>query len=286
MWEEGAHLLEFFLDRVGRVQGVGAGGLTDGERRGKLSVLHDVDVVGGASQFGSSDILDPHDRSVGVGTEGNVGELVGGLQHALDDDRGVQALPRLGRSPPELTGGDLDVVCPQGGDDVLNGHLIVVQLVRVEPDPHGVFGTEDLHLSHAGNPGDDLLQVGLGVILQVDSAHASVFRDQADDEEVVLRGFADRDPLALNDRRQVGHGQLKLVLNLRPGEIGIGSWGEGHLYPGSACGVACGRHVEKFIETRHLLFDDLGDAVFNGLRRGSRVKSGDGDRRRGDGRVL
>ena len=165
MWEEGAHLLEFFLDRVGRVQGVGAGGLTDGEPRGKLSVLHDVDVVGGGAQFGSSDVLDPYDRSVGVGAQGNVGELIGGLQHALNDDRRVQALPRLGRSPSELTGGDFDVVCPQGGDDVLNGHLVVVQLVRVKPDPHGVLGTEDLCLSHAGDPGDDLLQVGLGVVL-------------------------------------------------------------------------------------------------------------------------
>ncbi len=190
------------------------------------------------------------------------------------------------RRPAELAGGDLHVVGLERRENVLHRQMVIGQLVGVQPDAHGILGAEVLHLAHARNARQDLLQVGLGVVPQVVAVHAAVFRDQAHDDQVVPGRLADRDPLALDHLGQAGHGELELVLHLGPGKVRIGPRGEGQLEPGASGRIAGGGQVEHLVEAGHLLLDDLGDAVLHGLGRGAGIGGLDVDRGRGDGRIL
>ena len=145
---------------------------------------------GFGAQLRPSHVPDPHDGAVGVDADGDGGELLGVFKQVLDDDGGVQPLPFYRGPAAELAGGDLDVIDLSAVNDVLDGQPVVVQLVRVEPDAHGILGAEDVHLAHAGYPREHLLQVRLGIIPEVVAVHAAVFGDRPTIDQVVPRGLA------------------------------------------------------------------------------------------------
>ena len=118
--EEPAHLLHLRLDGIGRIQGVGAGGLPDGQAGGGFAVVIGLDIVELGPQFRPSHIPDPHDGAVRIDAEGDGGKLLGGLEQVLDDDGGVQTLAFHRRRPAELAGGDLHVVGPKRRDDIFH----------------------------------------------------------------------------------------------------------------------------------------------------------------------
>ena len=62
----GGHLFHLGLDCIGRVQGIGARGLTNGDARRGFSVVFTLDVIGLGSQLCSAHIVDPHDGSVRI----------------------------------------------------------------------------------------------------------------------------------------------------------------------------------------------------------------------------
>jgi hypothetical protein len=281
-----AHLLHFLFDGIGRIQGIGAGGLADGHGGGGLAVVIGHHVIALGAQFRAADVADPDHTAVRVGADGDGGKLLGGLEQVLDDDGSIQALAFHGRGPAELAGGNLHVVDLQGPDDVFHGQMKIGQFVRVDPDPHGVLGAEGFDLAHPRHPGENLFQVGLGVVAQIVAVHAAVFGNQADDDQVVAGRFADLDALALDHVRQAGHGQLELVLHLGPGQVRVGARGEGQLDARGAGGRTFSGKVEHVGQAGHFLFDDLGHRVFHGFRRCAGVIGFDGDGRRGDGRIL
>ena len=97
------------------------------------------------------------------------------------------------RSPAELAGGDFDVIRLEGTNNIIHRQLVIDQPVGVQPDTHGILGPEHFHLAYARHPGQDLLQIGLGIVPQVDAVHAAVFRYEADHHQVISGGLADRD---------------------------------------------------------------------------------------------
>ena len=97
--------------------------------------------------------------------------------------------PWRGGSAAELAGRDLGVLGLQRRDHIVGGQVVVVQLGRVQPDPHGVLGAEELHFADPFQPADDVLDVGDHVVGQGVAVHGAVFRDQADDHQEVPGGF-------------------------------------------------------------------------------------------------
>ena len=194
----------------------------------------DFDIIGFGPEFCPSHILDPHDGSIRVGAEGDDGKLLGCLKQALDDDGSVQTLPFHRRRATKLPGGHFHVVGLQRCDDILNCHLVIGQLVGVQPDAHRVLRAEFLDLADPGHACQHLLQVGLGIIPQIVAVHAVVFRDQAHNDQIIPRGFADHDARSLDHLRQTRHGELELVLHLGPSQVRIGSRFEGQFEAGRA----------------------------------------------------
>ena len=188
-----AHIFQSGFNRIGRIQGIGAGHLPDGHTGGGLAVEKDVNIIGVRSQFRSSHVPDAHDGAVRIDPEGNGGKLSRGFKQALDDNRGIQPLTFYRRSPTELAGGDFDIIRLEGTNNIIHRQLVINQPVGVQPDAHGILGPEHFHLAYPRHPGQDLLQIGLGIIPQVDAVHAAVFRYQADHHQVISGGLADRD---------------------------------------------------------------------------------------------
>ena len=272
---------------VGGVEGVGARLLADGEDGGRAArcswpSMSGSSVPSSVRPMSFTRTTEPS----GLVRRGMAANSSGRHQERLDEDGGVEPLARHRRGAAELAGGDLDVVGAHRRHDVVRGHPVLGELVRVEPDPHGVGGAEDLDLADARHAGEDGLDLRHGVVVEVGRAHAAVLGGEADDDQVVPGGLADRDAPALHHVRERRQGELELVLHLGPGEVRIGARGEGERDRRAARRVGRGVHVEHPVETRHLLLDHLDDAVLDGLRRGARVGGADGDRGRGDRRVL
>jgi hypothetical protein len=96
----------------------------------------------------------------------------------------------------------------------------------------------------------------------------------ADDQQEVAGRLGDGQALLLHFLRQQGGGRLQLVLHLHLGDVDVGAGLEGQGRGGRARAVAGRRHVVQAVQALHLLFDDLGDAVLDGLGRGAGI---DGD---------
>ncbi len=67
--------------------------------------------------------------------------------------------------------------------------MVVVQLGRVQPDPHGVLGAEHLQFAHPFQPADDILDVGDQVVGQGVAVHGAVFGDKSDQYQIVSGGL-------------------------------------------------------------------------------------------------
>ena len=101
----------------------------------------------------------------------------GSLQAALDIDGQLQlALAAIGRAVDDA-GRDLDILAAHGVDHVVGGHAALGDLLRVEPEAHGVIAAaEQLHIAHALDLGQLVLDVQHRVIAQIQHVIAAVGR--------------------------------------------------------------------------------------------------------------
>ena len=164
--------------------------------------------------------------------------------------------------------------------------MIIGKLVGIKPDAHGVTAAEDFHFTHTRDPRQDFFKIGFCVVLQVASIHTAVFRNQAYNHQIIGRRLTDGDSLISDCFRQTRHGQLQLVLNLRPGEVGIRPRFERQFDARRSSRITGGRHIQQIIKAGHFLFNDLGDAVFDGFSGCAGVEGIDGNRRRSDRGIL
>ena len=263
-------LLHLGLDPVAGFQGVGAGCQPDCHAAHRFALVEGLDVVVFGADLALGHILQPDRGAVAVGAQDDGIELLRGLQQGAGGDGGVQLLPLRGGGAAELAGGDLGVLGLQRRNHIVGGQVVVVQLGRVQPDPHGVLGAEHLQFADPFEPADDILDVGDQIVGQGVAVHGAVFRDQTDDQQEVPGGLDHLDPLALHDLGQQRRGQLQLVLHLHLGDVRVGAGLEGQVDGHRPGRVAGGGHVDQVVDPVQLLFDDLGDRILHGLGRGAR----------------
>src|SRR6185437_7088636 len=94
----------------------------------------------------------------------DVAELFRGLQARLRVDGGVELLALHRRRTTQLADGHLRVLCLHRSDHFRHRHAVGVQLVRVQPDAHGVLATEHLDVAHARNAAETIHDVGTDVV--------------------------------------------------------------------------------------------------------------------------
>ncbi|MCY1173035.1 hypothetical protein D9M73_131840 [compost metagenome] len=271
---------------LGGIERVGTGGQFHGQAGSRSTVELGVDAVVLTPQADFGNIPQANLGTVLVDLEQDLFELFRGLQAGLADDGRVQLGAGQGRQAAELAGRHLDVLRGDSGLDVDRGQVEVVQLGRVEPDSHGVLGTEHLEVADTGGPRDRVLHVRHDVVGQVVLGHAAVTRHHADHQQEVLHRLGDADTLLLHFLRQQRGGQVQLVLDLDLRGVGVGALLEGRGNGHGAVGVTFRRDITQVVDTVELLLDHLNHGVLNRLCRSTRVGHGDGDRWRRNARVL
>ena len=172
--EEGLQFFQAGAHRISGVQRVGAGGQADGQAGGRLAVIaaHHVIVLG--CQFHPRHIPQEHLGAIRIYLEQDVLKLLGIFQSSLGDNVGIELLAFHRRGATELTTGDLVVLYLNRLGDVLRRQIVLVELVGIEPDAHGVGGAEQLDLADTGYPADRILHIGGHIVRQVGPAEAAV----------------------------------------------------------------------------------------------------------------
>ena len=100
-------------------------------------------------------------REQDVHVTGNtvIDALLEAASMAYDWEAGpVAKLPRDRRLATKFARRNLDVLRRDGAHHVVDGQRIFVELVGIEPDPHGVFGAEQREVADAWNSGQRILQ--------------------------------------------------------------------------------------------------------------------------------
>ncbi len=274
------------LHELGSVQGVGARGQLDRQAGGGKAVELGQGVVVLRPKLHPGYVAQMHDGAAGGVLQDDVLELFGGLKARLGGDGGVKRRAGQGRRAAQLSCRDLGVLGPDGGDDVGGRQGVAVQLVGVEPDAHGVLGAEELGVAHAWDAAQGVLEVGGDEVGEVGIAVAAVFGIETHHHQEIAGGLDHRQALLLDLLGQKGEGRLQLVLDLDLGDVDVGAGLEGYGDRGRARAVASRGHVEQAVDPLHLLLDDLGDAVFDGLGRGAGIDGLDGDLGQGDVGIL
>ena len=285
-WEKGGHLVDALFHVVGRIQGVGPGGHFDGQARGRLAVVAGAGGEALAVQIDAGHILEVDGRAVGIDAQNDVGELLGLFKPAGSIDGNGDLLARQGGQAADLAAGHLIVLGLHGIGHVRRRELVLLEFGRIAPYPHGVLSAEQVKVADPGHTADRILNVGRNIVADIRGGHAAVFGYESNDKQEVFSGFGHLDALALDRLRQQGHGQLQLILHLHLGDIHVGAGVKGQGDGGLARGVAGGVYIVEVVKTLHLLLNDLSHRVFNGFGRRAGIGRGDGDFRRGDGRVL
>jgi len=162
--------------------GVGAGQQVDTHGTGHHAVVFAADAVVLAAHLDAGHVLEAQHGAVLTGTDDDLAELLRRGQTALGVDLPGE-LGGIGHGRVAQTaGGELRVLLLDGRGDLAHGDAVLGQLVRDEPDAHGVVHvTEHVHVAHAGHTLEFVGHVHLHVVVQVHGVITPVRRVQGDD---------------------------------------------------------------------------------------------------------
>ena len=193
------HPLHRAADVLRDLQAVGIGQLVDRQHGGRLGIEGTDLVVGLGAQFDAGHVAQQHLRAVGVRAHHHLAELFRRLQAAA----GLHGIGELGagrrRRAAELAGRGQHVLLLHGVDDVRHGEAQPAELVRLDPDAHGVVGTtEDGDLADALDARDLVEHVDRHVVGEEVRVEGAVGRTQGHQHQRESQRLLDLDPLALD----------------------------------------------------------------------------------------
>ena len=187
----------------------------------------------------------------------------------------------------ERTGGHLNILRAQGGDDLASRQAVGSRPVRVQPHPHRkIARAEHLDVADPFNSGQPILDAGLGIVGDIFAVERVVRADQVDHQKKVGRGFAGHDTEPLDFFGQAGRGDRDPVLDKHLGSVEIGARLEGHGYRDPPVAGRLAGKIQHFFHPVYFLLDRIGDGIRHGFRRGTRIDGCHCYRRRHDFRIL
>ena len=165
-------------DIVADLDGVGARGLEDGQRHRLLVVQQRTQAILRGVNLHPRHITQPRNHAAGI-LDDDLLELFGVGKPALDIDGKLQlAGGAIGRAIDDA-GRHLDILLAHRGDHIIGGQAQLGDLLRVQPQPHGIVArTEQLHAAHALDLGQLVLDVQHRIVAQVQHVVAAAGRAQ------------------------------------------------------------------------------------------------------------
>ncbi len=272
---------------VRNLQRVGARRLEDRNGHRLLVVQQRAQAVFRRGQLDAGHVAQGGHRAVGRALEDDVAEFLLGLQAPLRIDGQLQVRARQRRRAADHAGRHLHVLVADGAHHFIGGQAALGHLVRVEPHAHRVVArAEQLHLAHAVDARQAVLDVEHRVVAQVRHVVAVVGRQQVDHHRQVGAALDGGHAQALHHVGQARHGLRDAVLHQLLGLVRVGAQLEGHRHGQVAVAVGLRLHVEHVLDAVDLLFERRGDGLGDHLGVGARKLRAHHHRRRHDLGVL
>ena len=175
-------------------------------------------------QFDAGHVGKADGRAAGIGFEDDRLELIGRLQTRLGRDGGVEHLRGRLRLSADFACGDFGILVGDGRNHIGGDQRKARQLVRIEPDAHGILGTEYVDVAYARRSGESILQVRDKVIGHVLIGAAVRLIIDSDDHQEVGIGLGDAQALLLHLLGQTGKRLLNLILHLHLSDVRVGAF--------------------------------------------------------------
>ncbi|MNS52237.1 hypothetical protein D3C72_849470 [compost metagenome] len=218
-----------------------------------------------------------HDRTIGVRAQHDVAEFLWRIQHALDRKRGRQFL--LGRTgaAAKTAGRHLHVLRRDGRVDVRHRQAHAQQFLRVDPHAHGRFGAKELHLAHAFDAADFVVDVARGVVRQAHHVLVRVFAlvGQRVDHQEVRAGLLHLQALLRHRLRQACFRFLDAVLHVHLRQVRVHARFERDGDFSAAARTAGRLVIQHVLGAVQLFFDDARHRIHQ--HRGRRAGIGGGN---------
>ena len=193
-------LLHLRLDERGDVQRVRARCELDAQTGSREPVVARLEGVGFAADLDARHVLEVDARAVLGSAQENVLEFRRRFERPRPLNRHADFGSRKRGSTVDFPRGNLNVLLLQGGNDVRRRHPVGIELVRIEPNTHRVFRTEELHLTDAVDALNLVENVRRDVVPDFVLRHRAVAGIHADDERHVARRLLHGDARLLNGR--------------------------------------------------------------------------------------
>ena len=177
--------------RLGGTDRIGTGRQLYRRRRGRLAILPVGESIGLGAQFHPRHVAEHHAGTVHIGAQHDGGELLRRAQLSPGRQHRGHLLAGDGRRRAHAAGNDLCVLLGDGGGEVVDGQIVGDQLVRIDPDPHGLLGAEQLHAADPIDAPQLLHDIARHVIVQRQFIKTPVIGIQADDHQEAGRGGLD-----------------------------------------------------------------------------------------------
>ena len=272
--------------RLGGVQGVGARLQVDAEGGVLLAVERGHQRVVLGAQLDPRHVLEQQAGAGGVRAQDHALELRRVGEAALGGHRVGEVLLLLQRLLAEAAGGELRVLLADRRDHVAGGQVELRQLVRAQPDAHGVvLGAELAGIADPGQALEFVDDVDQRIVADIHRVARTVGGEQVDHLEDVRGLLLHLDPLPAHLFRQLGQGRLDPVVDVDGGLVRVGADLEVHRQAhGVAAGV--GLLVDHALDAVDRLFQGRGHGFGDHLGAGPGVAGADRHLGRQDLRVL
>ena len=207
-------LFQDLLDFRNRVQGVGIAGKLDAEANPCLAVDFGVAAFVLRPRLDIGHIFEVDELAIRGRLQDDIAELFRRRQLAFDFGAVLFFLCRRCRQAADGPGRSRHILFLDGRNDVGYGQAAFGQLFRIEPDAHGIAGTEGIDVADAVDALDFVEQVNIGVIFEERLIIRAVRRIDVGHEDHVAGRPADGQALGLYVAGQAVLGQIGVVLDV------------------------------------------------------------------------
>ena len=284
--EKRFQLLQGLAHRLSGSQGVAVRRQLHADAGGRLAIDPCAGGVELGAPFHPGHVTQPN-RSAAAGSAQH--QFAKGFrrgQLALYHHGGRQSLAGYGGQSANLPGRNQGVLGPYGRHHFGATQSVGLQLHRVDPDPHGPFGPEQLGLTHAVDALQRGNDVAGGVVAQDFDSRVRIAGGEDGKEQEVGSRFIHPYPLLRYCGRQAWGRTGQAVLHIHLSHANVGADFEPQRHRARAIRLCDGLHVDQSGRAVHLAFDDGEHAFFQGAGRCARVVGRDHQRGWGHRRVL
>src|SRR5690606_29510795 len=188
---------------------------------------------------------------------------------------------------PDLSGGDLPVLFPEGGLDVGGDQVVGGHFVRGDPDPHGVIlGPKDLYVPDPFDPLNLGQKVDFGIVLHKDAIVGLIGGIYRHEEQGGILPFGGAHPGLYHFLGQQAGGSGHPVLHVHRGNVRIDAQFKVDVDTGPAVVPGGGGHIGHALHPVDLFLQGNDHGIQDGLGIGPGIDGVDIDGGRRYFRVL